>query len=260
MEPRDPDVTTDKVLDLAPTWAPFEGWSVLFDASPTEPTARRPPTPFDCSGPSPNHGLLLGLAEVTASVAELPAAVDHLAALPPSTYHVTVCDGLSRGHVGEATEPIRTAVVDLLEALPERAVDHERLMLGSPAPLERLLTIAERSLHLVLTGLEVRGHAIVAALDPAPGHEQAFVALDAARSDVLVTLAERTGLDVVTPWRPHVTLAYLANRTRVDPLQDELAELSETVLAELGAQSFISEGASVYAFDDMVTFWLSSTR
>src|SRR5687768_3467807 len=115
------EITNRKVAGLEPRWAPFPGFSLLFDnpggcLTPADgllhlrcPVEADPDLPF-------YRGLAEGLQQV--GLDRLTRA-HSFCPLPPASYHVTVWDGCNAGNLQRVAEPARPAFASYLEALPD---------------------------------------------------------------------------------------------------------------------------------------------
>jgi hypothetical protein len=248
------NVTNPKLTAVEPTaWAPFPGISLLYDDA----------------GCSSSQGLqsLERLAVVTARDDELYRRLHdavqeaglrdgvELSLLPVDSYHVTLCDAVNHGNRGQVRGPYRHLVDDTLGDLPDALLRANELMALMRDP-ELPWSVQRDPARFRVDGLEVRGHALVARLTPSNQRSIAAVSChEAARELFANRLHTRLGIDV-QPWRPHVTLGYLANDDLAARLRDRFLDRwqSETLERTDGASArFVS--ASVYGFTDMASFW-----
>ena len=242
-------VTNRKLDESGAGWAPFRGWSVLFDppgAAPAPSLLSLDPAAVEAA---PAYGVLARVATDLVERTAASAPVE-LVALPASTYHVTICDGLAEDRVAADDEASR----QLLGELPDSLADWPTALDFAAPHLWRLLAAAQGTHVLDVDAIEVRGHAVVAALSAAsdtPG-ESDDVLVDA-RDALLVRLGEHHGANFGSPWQPHVTLAYLRRREDGPLLAPRLAHLGPQARNDVGPLTF--SGASLYAFTDMATYW-----
>jgi hypothetical protein len=242
-------VTNRKLDESGAGWAPFRGWSVLFDppgAAPAPSLLSLDPAAVEAE---PAYGVLAQIATDLVDLTVASASVE-LVVLPASTYHVTICDGLAEDRVAANDE----ASQQLLDELPASLADWATALDFAAPHLWRLLAAAQGAHVLDVDSIEVRGHAVVAALSAArdtPGESDD--ALVDARDALLARLGEHHGADVGSPWRPHVTLAYLRRREDGALLASRLAHLGPQARDDVAPLTFSS--ASLYAFTDMVTYW-----
>jgi len=230
-------------------WAPFSGWSVLFDPPGAAPAPSLLSLGSAAFPAEPAYGALARIATDVVERIAAAASVE-LVALPASTYHVTICDGLAKDRVADEDETSRL----LLGQLPDSLADWP-VALDHAAPELRRLLAAAYGVHVLgVDDIEVRRHAVVAALTAPPrGPGESDDALLDARDALLARLGEHHGADFATPWRPHVTLAYLRRRDDGELLSQRLAARGQHGYEDVAPLTF--SGASLYAFTDMVTYW-----
>jgi hypothetical protein len=245
-----------KLTGRPPVWAPFAGFSVLFDPPAERGGAPGPgkrlwtrPRP---GGPDFVERLASGLATVLA--ADGGCFGEGWAALPPATYHVTVWDGPNDGN---------------LDALfPAVALDVQRFLRGLPgslaAPPASLQAVAGRSalvaselppLELRFEALAVIGGALVVRLVPSPSSRAAFAALLAARAALSEEAATRLGLAPSPSFAPHVTLGYFVDEESARPARAALDRHERALRAAVDGASLRLTSRSLYAFEDMTTFY-----
>lgn len=251
------NITTTKLSQVHPTaWEPYPGLSLLYEDAA-------------CSS---SHGVqsLERLAVVAArddelyrrlhgSVVEMVRAARRhgvgLSPLPLHSYHVTLCDAVNHGNRIEVSAPYRQLVDDTLADLPDRLLRTDELMLLMHDP-ELRWSVWRDPVGFRVDGLDVRGHALVARLVPSDGRSMIAASRhEAAREQFASRLHTRLGIDV-QPWRPHVTLGYLANEDHAARVHDRFLDRwqAETLERTAGTSiRFVS--ASVYGFTDMATFW-----
>lgn len=252
MTGRDIEVTTAKLVDLAPTWAPIRGWSILFDDPGSPPTGGRLQRLTVVREPS---GLYDSLAEL-APVLVTGEGARGVAWLPPSVFHVTVADGLSNVRIGRSRRRrSRRAWERLIEALPASVDEIRRTLDRSSVAWRGLLEAARNPVTFAFDGAEVRGDAIVACLRPLTTSDAVSLrSISRARAEALDALSRDLRADLTTPWRPHVTLGYVANRDIGSSLVDRVSTAGRSHISKVGA-TITFRSASLYVFTSMVEFW-----
>lgn len=263
--------TSPKLTGPEPAWAPFKGWSVVFD---TDPDGDQHDDGGGRSGAVADGVELLHLpaeliaghnlySRLSAWSADLPGHLGQPAGylpLPPSTYHVTVCDGLSDAQLQETSGNARQRIATMLNSLPGAVVDPASLVPHAADALAHLVERAAPPIDLSFEGIETRGHALVVVLEPCHASLPACAKIVEARSTLLSALGTDFGLDLITPWRPHVTLGYWTNRD-IAELHQHLVESGSQAILDAAPDSPIRVGrASVHAFDDMATYWRPRKR
>jgi hypothetical protein len=163
--------------------------------------------------------------------------------LPPPTYHVTICDGVNELQAPGVEPGVARAVSTLLRGLPESIAQlpDSLTFLGAAEALDAARTnpVRFRAAEIVRWGsvLAVR-------LAPASSDDES----------ALATIGVQLGLRVQA-WRPHVSLAYFADRTGAAAAAPEIPEWNRMVLESVGDATVRFSSASLYGFTDMVTFF-----
>lgn len=195
-------------------------------------------------------------------VSELGLPTAYLA-LPASTYHVTVCDGLSVAQIEGVDGSTREWIAQMLGSLPGSIVDSAALLpSGVPSvaheQLTDLLECAASPIDFTLARIETRRHAVVAALEPVDACLPSYSQIVEARDAFLSRLSDELGVNLITPWRPHVSLGYWVNTDAADEHEPDVAAGGEALM-NAGSCELRVLGSSVHAFDDMATYWRPST-
>lgn len=250
-------ITTPKVTDLRPTWTPFRGWTILFDNSDNEhgPIPALLDTPLELPGNRAYSTLETLARRIATHVPDAP-----IAWLPASSFHVTIMDGLSAPHVEQmAPGQRRVELVAGLDALPASLDGPTRLTAGHD--IEPVIEAGCAPIRFELDAVRCRGHAVVAELRVEPSSVAALTRLTEVRHQSLGELGAMVGLDLVTDWRPHVTLGYVANRDAAAAYTFPIEHISALTTETLDRQStsIAFHGAGLYGFTDMATYWRLSS-
>jgi hypothetical protein len=147
---------------------------------------------------------------------------------------VTLCDGVNDRIAQRSDADLRSLV---------RFDDVDAELRGT---IDRLLDASGSPVSLRPIRAEVRGHAVMVALEPSGAQ---LAELRERRHELLAELEQRCGVRLDTPWRPHVTLAYTADQPTARSLD---AQLRSTDVAEL--VPLVASSASVYRFGSMIDF------
>lgn len=224
-----------KLVDAAPTWAPFDGWSVLLEhgAHGAEGIGLVPGR--QGRGTAVDHGAAAFVDGLAAGFCELRRSDTPFARLPAASLHITLCDGLNAGLSSEHD----------LGAAAIRTVPRSRI----GPELDRLLAAARTPLRWRPHALEIRGHAVVVAV----GTDDLIDEIERRRSDLLATLGELVDRDLDSPWRPHISIGYLLHDGHLDDDLDDVAR-AWSGAAPVVTPTLTTHGAAVYEFDDMATF------
>jgi hypothetical protein len=243
-------VTTPKLRRSAAGFADHRGWTALFDLTRPDPGMRgRPERLTGARRLSPTFDALACWTEQLASVDPQPPMV----LLDPDTYHVTLCDGLSESDLDRLAPSLRSATERFLQGVPS-SLAAGAAPPGAGAAWEAMVGRAGPRVRFVVTGVEVRGHAVVAALEPATADDdRALEPWARARTAALEELSSSTGLDLVSQWQPHVSVAYVPNRDAGREVAERIGDDGGPPrTSPLGVEV---EAASTFAFTSMVEFW-----
>lgn len=252
-------ITNQKIIDLAPNWAPFRGFTVLFN--------------------SPNSHILIDgkLQQVYNNLScqtnvpifyqGLHLAIDELdsynllkkylfCSLPSYSYHVTACSGADEGNLHLIPHTYHDKLSTFLNELPTSLINSS----GDIVELTRSSTLFnKRDWNLKFEFdhlLKWNNHVLLACLSPTKECLQNYKSFLNARNELLEAFQSKLGI----PWPenyyiPHVTLGYFAN--------EEFAQLSTSVIKEWEAlirEKLIGaylefQSVDLYGFMDMVTFF-----
>ena len=247
-------ITNPKLALPGPTWAPFRGWSVLFDpgASVGRRSAGMQRLAIGQQELS-QHSVYRPLGDWSGELAT--AFGSAIAVLPPATYHVTLCDGFAQDHVNATRGKQASRFAGLLDSLPASLLAWEETLGFAADELRTLLNAASATVTFGVTAVETRGHAVVAALAAGDDCRPALGSIQSARTAALERIAAEVGLALSEPWTPHVTLGYWADRADGRRFARRLSEHAAKLVAELRGAELSFSGASLYGFLDMVTYW-----
>ena len=185
-------ITNPKLLGLEPRWAPFRGFSLLFDP-PADDTWLR--------------ALCAGVAEL----ADDALIVEHaLRLLPLPSYHVTVWDGVNDGKLAEVAPEWRAAWARFLQSIPTKSFPED---LFREVRASDVLNCPDLDLRLRCARIENWSNvSLVAHLEPVDAAAADRLArLQAARDALSAAFAARFGVRPHPDYVPHVTLGYFAN-------------------------------------------------
>lgn len=250
-------VTNPKVAGLAPVWAPYRGFSILFDnpGRCLRPAGRVDALACDVDG-DPALGFYRGLRDALAAL-DVPRLTHTylLCPLPSASYHVTVWDGLNDGNAPAVLPARQAEAAQLLADLPGALCEPPELLVAvrqSPLAARRDWDLSFRFGGLSL----VQGSVLLAELEPAaPGDAERLRELTEARAALAAQTQAAYGFSPYHRYWPHVSLGYFANRERAQLAQPFVAEWSERFAGRLAGQELAFQRASVYGFTDMATFF-----
>ncbi|CAG7643252.1 hypothetical protein ACFQI7_10540 [Paenibacillus allorhizosphaerae] len=249
-------ITNRKVQGFQPVWAPFYGFSLLFDHQGDSycPITRTDGLEKLCCR--------TGVKELSfyQTLWEQAKETGHMerkylfCPLPLHSYHVTVWDGLNDYNVNKLRESDRTQVAALLKGLPGTMLTDRSILFMEDA---RPLTIQTTPIQFKYDKLEKwNNSSIVARIKPA--NDESVYRLERIednRSKLNQLFLERYGIATsTTEYRPHVSIGYFANKelgALAEAAVDELHGRLETVMK---GRTITFYGISLYGMTDMETF------
>ncbi|MCW5619810.1 MAG: hypothetical protein KIS79_01710, partial [Burkholderiales bacterium] len=178
-----------------------------------------------------------------------------LCPLPPSSYHVTVWDGINTGNEAKLHQELRREWSAFLSAIPDalhRLPRTMRVVTESALVDESFGEIAFRFDELTIWGDEVLA-ARLAPIDEVSSRR--LNALSEARAALGAEAKRRLGIDTRPGYSPHVTLGYFANRECGVLAHGQLSEWADRFGEALTDSSIVFSSLALYAFTDMVNFY-----
>lgn len=234
-------ITEPKIASLEPRWAPFPGFSLLFD---------NPGRPFRREGDLENlvgdreTGFYRGLSQGLQSLQVDPSYL--LCPLPPASYHVTAFDVANQGDLPDP------ALAPLLDGVPSGSwvSDHPILRPAVASPL----VAEEWNLQFAYGELAPIGpyHALLVLLQPLNAAE--FARFLEARRVLSRAYRSSFGFGAGENFHPHVSLGYFANLDAAGSAAENWDRWNETLKDHAGEEVLAFRSSSLYAFSDMATF------
>lgn len=248
------EITNPKVAGLEPRWAPFRGFSLLFE------------NPGDCLTPAGNLLRLACRVEADPELRLYRALAEGIrqtgcdrrysfCPLPHHSYHVTVWDGCNDGNLPEVCGAARPAFRSYVEALPG-SLGNEAPFTGtiaaSPLVARPDWGIRFRFSELVKWGDSV----LVVRLAPADGEsERALSELAADRKRLTARFREAYGIGPGDEYRPHVSLGYFANAALARGADPHVPEWEDSLSVALEDVTVTFPRIALYGFTDMASFF-----
>ncbi len=256
-------ITNEKIAGFVPVWAPFKGFSLLFD------------NPGNSLSPMPDNGSLYKIncncpaQSGTAGNPELYKIFSlslngikqllsrHLfCPLPCSSYHVTVWDGLNDSNVHKIKRSERLGVKEFLKKLPESLLESSRVAIrlsGDPLPVPMNSIITFKFEKLSIWGTNV----LVACLKPADkGSEKYLDNIKLERRKLIKEYQVRFGIKTSTScYAPHVSLGYFINREYAESIVHRTEHWTNEFLKRTTDKTISFSSNSLYGFLDMVTYF-----
>ncbi|RKN83772.1 hypothetical protein [Paenibacillus ginsengarvi] len=251
-------VTNSKVHSFVPVWAPFKGFSLLFD-NPGDSYSRLSGfaglEKMDSRREESALAFYRKLNEITGQM-ERELIGDYLyCPLPPNSYHVTVWDGINDYNVGRLNEEERAEACRLLQEMPASFhADHKVLQDSGGKPIG----METEPIRFAYDRCEKWNHSsIVALLKPANERsEVALRGLEMKREELNRRFEERFGIvSASKKYRPHVSLGYLANKTIGEQAEDAVLRLNGKLADGMAGTTIRFPGISLYGMTDMETFF-----
>jgi hypothetical protein len=254
-------VSNAKVAGFVPEWAPFRGFSILFDnpGDSVRPTERYELLACDVDS-DPALGFYRALRDALASLdVRLLTHAYLFCPLPPASYHVTVWDGANDGNAQSVAPEHRESIRHLLGDLPAALREPPALLQAvreSALVARRDWNLSFRYSRLSLVGRGV----LLTELEPAtPGDAERLEELVRARAALSALTQATYGFSPYHRYWPHVSLGYFANREHAQLAQPCVAQWSAAFAERLSGHVLSFAHASIYGFSDMATFFRTST-
>ena len=247
-------ITEGKIAGLTPRWAPFRGFSLLFD---------NPGAPFR------REGHIETLACDVASDPELefyrrafsalrtlgldPLLQTYgLCALPPESYHVTAFDVANVADLPRCHPPVREGLRAMLDRLPASEAFDDGLLARAD---EFAKTDWNLSFRYGELGYWVGPWGGVIVIRLAPMDETAFTRFLEARAVLSRSYRADYGVGAGETYTPHVTLGYFMNPEGAERARDPYREWEVAFRQALGDTTLTFRTASLYGFTDMAAFF-----
>lgn len=248
-------ITQDKILGFAPLWAPFNGFSLLFDnpdngLSPLQQNSECMKLESVSSHPS----LKLYQAFVDARNridTRLLTNTYLFCPLPPSSFHVTVWDGLNVRHFPDGNPSGSETWEGFVKNLPNTFDKNSRFTEWThESPLVQRpdwnITFQFGSLYKWYSGMGIL-------LEPADQESaQILKEIEKLREALYENFPVKISHSEYTP---HVTLGYFANNESAQlatPLVSDWEKIFEETTRDL---TITYRSMSLYGFTDMITFF-----
>lgn len=243
------DITNPRLASLEPAWAPFRGFTLLFD-NPGDGLQevdgwRRLSTDPDTDF---YRGIRTALRMIGGD--DLRGDVG-LCCLPSDTYHVTAWDGINDTNLGDVRGAHREQAESYLSGLP--------VSLRMPAPFtefaERGLCDWRQPLQLCFESLvNWRNRVLAVQLQPTRACAADYAELEARRAALNQAFHSEFGTRASVDYRPHVTLGYFANQGDAARSNARLAAWNEIFARGLDGRALDVGPIRLYGFTDLTRF------
>lgn len=251
-------ITNSKVSGFEPQWAPFRGFSLLFDnPDKSVSSMERDWLKVDCPSDGNEYPQLYrGFVEFLNEIGRHSLTNTYLFChLPSSSYHVTAWDGLNDGNVQGVLASYRLKLGNFLKNLPGSLLADKEFtneIYDSP-----LITSTNWSITFKFNKLAKWGNQVlVARLMPADqDSEREFKRIVDDRKALCVRFRERFKVKMRSSYSPHVTLGYFANEEHAELATPQIDRWTKLAKGKVGHQTITFSSISLYGFTDMVTFF-----
>ena len=247
-------VTARKIAGFTPRWAPFPGFSLLFD-NPGDSLRKEDGFATVACDVENDPGLEFyrrvhrGFGRLDP---DLLFRTYLFCPLPPESYHVTAYDVANADDVPRCHADGLDGLRSLLDHVPS----------GDWSRNDPLLTPAHKSpistepwnLAFGYGRLNVFGRGGIA-LRLRPLDEAAFERFRAARRELSVQYRESFGVGAGEGYGPHVSIGYFANAESAELAVGRVPEWDAALRESVGDEVLTLETASLYAFRSMAEFF-----
>lgn len=248
-------ITHDKILGFTPLWAPYNGFSLLFDNpdggfSRLQQNGER--MKLDSVSSHPTLELYQACVDALNKIDPNLLTNTYLfCPLPPSTHHVTVWDGLNVGNLVDVTPSKQQTWGDFIRNLPHTFhEDSEFTRWANASPLTQNL---DWDITFRLDTLYKWGSGMGILLKPTDQKSERLLTEIVNHREALY---ENFPIKIKHfEYVPHVTLGYFANKESAQlatPLIADWAEIFEEMVSDL---TITYHSISLYGFTDMITFF-----
>ncbi|TMV52841.1 hypothetical protein FE783_01180 [Paenibacillus mesophilus] len=250
-------ITNRKVQGFVPVWAPFKGFSLLFD-NPGESCSRLSDFPnlakIDCRYGEPELSFYRNLWDAASGAGELMCSY-LFCPLPLHSYHVTVWDGINDFNVRKLPAGDCEEAARWLQSLPGAFHPKHKLFAGRDG---EPIGIRIEPIDFVFERLEKwNNSSIVARLAPVDSRSQAVLSgIEEEREKLNRFFEERFGLATASKsYRPHVSIGYLGNKELGEKAEEAVQRLNVLMESAMSGQTLRFTSVSMYGMTDMETFF-----
>jgi hypothetical protein len=245
------------VPGLETQWAPFRGFSLLFDNPDQEQKDKKGKFRKLDSNVDGNPNLRF-YQRLRNALYELDMQwlvnETSFCPLPPSTYHITVWDGLNDGNHDQVQPIFQKDLSSFFSHLPGSMKEGEHFLepvyksalLGSEGP-----SITCRFGQIVNWGNTV----IVCRPDILPEGSKVYDWITEERKGLSDIYLERFGIPMANNWFPHITLGYFANQPAASQTMSKIDSWSDQIKERMEGLTISYNQIGLYSFTDMATFF-----
>lgn len=249
-------ISARKVAGFTPRWAPFPGFSLLFDSlgSPYRREGEYETLACDVAG-DPALGFYRRVYEGFGKFDYDRLLTTYLfCALPPASYHVTAFDVANLADVEGCRAEWLDSLRDLLAQVPDSSwsPEHPLLAPAVASPLAR----ENWNLRLRYHKLSMFGRGGIS-LQLEAADEESRATLERFREEraaLSQAYQSRFGVGAGVRYTPHLSVGYFANAEGAELAYAHMPEWDARLREAVGDEVLVFETASLYAFTSMETF------
>jgi hypothetical protein len=250
-------ITNVKVAGLEPQWAPYRGFSLLFDyPDGTIQLRGENLNELKCSLDSPGLKLYKALDKSLDNIGRNMLIKTFLfCPLPPYSYHVTVWDGLNDANAQKVSGNFYPKLRNFLNNLQNSLLTDDQFI---EEIYEFPLTATEWPIEFRFDHLSNwDNQVLVARLEPTEKSSGSpYDLLLKFRNELTQVYEMRYKIKMFHKYLPHVSLGYFANKQYgAGVTTSQLDHWTKIVKQEVGDKVITFKSISLYGFTDMVTFF-----
>lgn len=247
-------VTARKIAGFTPRWAPFPGFSLLFDNPGDSLRSEDGFAAVVCDvendpGLEFYHRVYRGFGRLDP---DLLFRAYLFCPLPPESYHVTAYDVANVSDVPRCHADCLDGLRSLLDHVPSGDWSSDDPLLALAR--ESQISTKPWNLAFVYDELNMFGRSGIA-LKLRPLDEAAFESFRTARRELSVRYRERFGVGAGEGYGPHVSVGYFANAESAELAVGRVAEWDAVLRESVGDEVLTLKTASLYAFRSMAEFF-----
>lgn len=253
-------ITNRKVAAFDVRWAPFQGFSILFNNPGNNCFRQRHHDVFDLVNDVHHDSSLTFYKILRESIARLD--VDSLTnrflfcPLPPTSYHVTLWGGLNCKNITGINPEHRSMVENWLFTLPDSFINTPKEIIEL-AEMSSLCTKRDWNVNFRFNGLSVWSDSVLSAtLRPDDNSISKFDELVEERRQLNEKYHDRFHVFTDSDsYKPHISLGYFANEESAQKTAEFLEQWNVSFVEALQDQILSFNNASIFGLTDMITFF-----
>jgi hypothetical protein len=246
-----------QVPGLETKWAEFRGFSLLFDNPDQEQTHKSVKHRKLESDVDSNPNLRF-YQELRNALFELD--LDWLVnktsfcPLPPSTYHITVWDGLNDGNYDQVQPIFQKDLTNFFSHLPGNMKKGEPFL--EPVCISSLLDSESLTITFQFGQIVNWGNTVIVCRpDILLEGTRAYDWITEERKGLSNIYLEQFGISMSKKWFPHITLGYFENQEAASKTKSYIDAWSDQFKERMEGLTITYNQVGLYGFTDMATFF-----